>query len=313
MAHPRTFRFGVTAWKASSAAEGRDFVRKAEDFGYSTVFMADHFLDTVLAPMTGICFVAAWSDTLRVGHLVLGNDYKHPAIVAKEAATIDVLSDGRLELGLGAGWQRSDYDALGLAYDPPGTRIERLEEAIAVVKGAWGPGPFSFAGEHYSISAYDGMPTPVQSPHPPIVVGGGGPRLLRLAGREADIVGINPNLRAGAIGADTLRDATADMTAQKIEWVREGAGDRFDDLELQIRYFVAAITDNPRKLGDAIGSNIGMSTDDLLDSGTALVGTVDGCIEMLQQRREQWGVSYIVLGQDTFVAFAPVVAALAGT
>ena len=313
MAHDRKFRFGVTAWNAATAAEGRDFVRKVEDLGYSTVFMADHFLDTVLAPMTGICFVAAWSETLRVGHLVLGNDYKHPAIVAKEAATIDVLSDGRLELGLGAGWQRTDYDALGLAYDSPGTRIERLEEALAVVKGSWGPGPFDFAGEHYTITAYDGLPKPVQSPRPPILVGGGGPRLLRLAGREADIVGINPNLRAGAIGADTLQDAKADVTAQKIGWVREGAGDRFEDLELQIRYFVASVTDNPRKLGDAIAPGFGMTTDELLGSGTALVGTVEGCIETLQARRETWGVSYVVLGQDNFEAFAPVVAALAGT
>jgi probable F420-dependent oxidoreductase len=313
MAHDRKFRFGVTAWKASTSAEGRDFVRKVEDLGYSTIFMADHFLDTVLAPMTGIAFAAAWSEHLRVGHLVLGNDYKHPAIVAKEAATIDVLSDGRLELGLGAGWMRTDYDALGLPYDPPGTRIERLEEALAVVKGSWGPGPLDFSGEHYTITAYDGLPKPTQSPRPPILVGGGGPRLLRLAGREADIVGINPNLRAGAIGADTLQDAVADITAQKIGWVREGAGDRFDDLELQIRYFISSVTDDPRGFGDAIAPSLGMTTDELLTSGTALVGTVGSCIETLQERRETWGVSYIVLGQDNFEAFAPVVAALAGT
>jgi probable F420-dependent oxidoreductase len=214
---------------------------------------------------------------------------------------------------LGAGWQRTDYDALGLAYDSPGTRIERLEEALAVVKGSWGPGPFDFAGEHYTITAYEGLPKPVQSPRPPILVGGGGPRLLRLAGREADIVGINPNLRAGAIGADTLQDAKADVTAQKIGWVREGAGDRFDDLELQIRYFISSITDDPRKLGDAIAPGLGMTTDELLTSGTALVGTAESCIEMLQERRETWGVSYVVLGQDKFEAFAPVVAALAGT
>jgi len=313
MAHPRKFRFGVTAWKAASTSEGRDFVRKVEDLGYSTVFLADHFLDTVLAPMTGIAFAAAWSEHLRVGHLMLGNDYKHPAIVAKEAATIDVLSDGRLELGLGAGWQRTDYDALGLPYDSPGTRIERLAEALAVVKGAWAPGPFDFAGEHYAITAYDGLPKPTQAPRPPIIVGGGGPRLLRLAGREADIVGINPNLRAGAIGADTLQDAVADITAQKIGWVREGAGDRFDDLELQIRYFISSVTDDPRGFGDAIAPSLGMTTDALLGSGTALVGTVERCIEVLQARRETWGVSYVVLGQDNFEAFAPVVAALAGT
>ena len=313
MAHPRKFRFGVQATAGTSSADWRDFVCKVEDLGYSTVFMPDHFIDTVLAPMTAISFAAAFTETLRVGHLVLGNDYKHPAIVAKEAATIDVLSDGRLEFGLGAGWMRTDYDALGLPYDSPGTRIERLAEALAVVKGSWGEGPFDFAGEHYTISGYDGLPKPTQSPRPPILVGGGGPRLLRLAGREADIVGINPNLRAGEIGADALKDALADVTAKKIGWVREGAGDRFDDLELQIRYFIAGITDDPNHLGEAIGSSMGMTADELLTSGTALVGTVDGCVETLQQRRETWGVSYIVLGQDNFEAFAPVVGALAGT
>lgn len=313
MTHPRKFRFGVQAAAGISASDWRDFVRKLEDLGYSTLFMPDHFIETALAPMTAISFAAAFTETLRVGHLVLGNDYKHPAIVAKEAATVDVLSDGRLEFGLGAGWMRTDYDALGLPYDSPGTRIERLAEALAVVKGAWGEGPFDFSGEHYTISGYDGLPKPTQSPRPPILVGGGGPRLLRLAGREADIVGINPNLRAGEIGPDAVKNAAADVTTQKIGWVREGARDRFDDLELQIRYFIAAITDDPQRLGEAIGSSMEMTADELLRSGTALVGTVDGCVETLQQRRETWGVSYIVVGQDNFEAFAPVVAALAGT
>jgi probable F420-dependent oxidoreductase len=313
MAHDRKFRFGVQASGATTGSEWRAFARKVEDLGYSTLFMPDHFIDTPLAPMVGIAFAAEATTTLRVGHLVLGNDYKHPAIVAKEAATIDVLSDGRLELGIGAGWMRTDYDALGLPYDAPGTRIERLEEALAVVQGAWGPGPFDFAGEHYTIAGYDGLPKPVQAPRPPILVGGGGPRLLRLAGREADIVGINPNLSAGAIGPDTLQDAVADMTAQKIGWVREGAGDRFDDLELQIRYFIASVTDNPTRLGDAIAPGLGLTTDELLTSGTALVGSVDACVETLQARRETWGVSYVVFGQDNFEKFAPVVAALAGT
>jgi len=313
MAHPRKFRFGVQASTGTSASEWRDFVRKVEDLGYSTVFMPDHFIDTALAPMTAISFAAAHTERLRVGHLVLGNDYKHPAIVAKEAATIDVLSDGRLEFGLGAGWMRTDYDALGLPYDSPGTRIERLAEALAVVKGAWGEGPFDFAGEHYTISGYDGIPKPTQSPRPPILVGGGGPRLLRLAGREADIVGINPNLRAGEIGPDAVQSALADVTAQKVEWVREGAGDRFDDLELQIRYFMSAVTDDPKGLADALAPGFGITGDEALSSGIALVGTVDGCVETLQQRRETWGVSYIVLGQDNFESFAPVVAALAGT
>ncbi len=313
MAHPRKFRFGVQASGQYSAKEWREFVRKVEDLGYTTLFMPDHFVDTDLAPMVGIAFAAEATTTLRIGHLVLGNDYKHPAVTAKEAATIDVLSDGRLEFGLGAGWMKVDYDALGLDYDRPGVRIDRLEEALAVINGAWGADPFSFSGEHYSITDYQGLPKPVQSPRPPIVIGGGGQRLLGLAGREADIVGINPNLKAGAVGIDTVRDALADMTAQKIQWVRDGAGSRYDDLELQIRYFVAAVTDDAAGFAEAMAPSFGVSADEALDSGVALVGSIDGCAEVLRERREKWDVSYIVLGHDNFEAFAPLVAQLSGT
>jgi probable F420-dependent oxidoreductase len=284
-----------------------------EDLGYSTLFMPDHFIETELAPMPAIAIAAAHTTALRVGMLVLGNDYKHPAVTAKEAATIDVLSDGRLEFGLGAGWMQTDYEALGMPYDPPGVRIERLAEALAVVNGAWGSGACSFAGEHYAITEYDGLPKPAQQPRPPILIGGGGPRILRLAGREADIVGINPNLRKGTIDGDALKTSLAEGTRQKVEWVKEGAGDRFADLELQIRYFLAAITDDPMALADAVAPGFGVSAEDALESGVALAGPAELCIETLQQRREEWGVSYVVLGDDNFEAFAPVVAALAGT
>jgi probable F420-dependent oxidoreductase len=313
MAHARRFRFGVQTSGAGSRREWQEKARKIEALGYSSLYMPDHFLDTVHAPMVGIATAAEATESLRVGTLVLGNDYKHPAVVAKEFASLDVLSGGRVEAGIGAGWQRSDYEALGLPYDSHGTRIERLEEALAILKGAWGPGPFSLAGEHYTIADYDGIPKPVQQPHPPILVGGGGPRLLRLAGREADIVGINPNLRAGQISTDAAQDTVASMTKQKIEWVREGAGDRFDDLELQIRYFLCTITDDRRALADAIAPGFGLDPDEALESGVALVGTVDECCDILERRREEWGVSYAVLGEDQFEAFAPVVARLAGT
>ena len=313
MAHDRKFRFGVQVSSASSAADWRDKARKMEDLGYSTLFMPDHFIETELAPMPAVAIAAAHTTTLRVGMLVLGNDYKHPAVTAKEAATIDVLTDGRLEFGLGAGWMQTDYDALGMEYDRPGVRIDRLDEALAVINGAWGSGAFSFKGEHYAITEYDGLPKPVQQPRPPILIGGGGPRILRLAGREADIVGINPNLRKGAITDDAVKSALAAETLQKVEWIKEGAGDRFDDLELQIRYFVAAITDDPVGLANVVAPGFGISAEDALESGVALAGPAELCIETLQRRREEWGVSYVVLGDDNFEAFAPVVAALAGT
>jgi probable F420-dependent oxidoreductase len=312
MAHDRRFRFGVQATGASSASDWREKARKVEDLGFSTLYTPDHFLDTVLAPMVAITVAATATTTLRVGTLVLGNDYKHPAVVAKEAATLDVLSDGRLELGIGAGWMQTDYDALGISYDSAGVRIERLAEAIAVLKSAWAPGPFSLEGEHYTITEYDGIPKPVQQPLP-LLVGGGGPKLLRLAGREADIVGINPNLRAGAVTADAVQSSVASETKRKVDWVREGAGDRFDDIELQIRYFVCAVTDDARGLAEAMAPGMGLTADDALESGVALVGTVDEICDTLVARREEWGVSYVVVGDDDLDAFGPVVARLAGT
>jgi probable F420-dependent oxidoreductase len=313
MAHDRKFRFGVQTGGATSAQEWVEKARKIEALGYSTLYMPDHFIETPFAPMVGIAIAAEATDTLRVGTLVLGNDYKHPAVLAKEFATLDVLSDGRVEAGVGAGWLKVDYDALGFPYDSPGTRIERLGEALAILKGAWGDGPFSLEGRHYSVRDYDGVPKPVQKPAPPILVGGGGPKLLRLAGREADIVGINPNMRAGEISRDAAHDSVAEMTKQKIEWVREGAGDRFDDLELQIRYFMTSITEDRRALADAVAPGFGLEPDVALESGMALVGTVDECCDLLVRRRDQWGVSYVVLGDDQYEVFAPVVDRLAGT
>jgi probable F420-dependent oxidoreductase len=312
MGSDHKFRFGVQVGGAYGASEWSELARKVEDLGYSTLYMPDHFIDTELAPMVGISFVAAATTTLRVGMLVLGNDYKHPAVTAKEAATLDVLSDGRLEFGLGAGWQKTDYEGLGLPYDPPGVRIDRLAEALTIVKQAWGDSPFDHNGVHYTIRSYNGLPKPVQRPRPPILVGGGGPRLLRLAGREADIVGINPNLRAGSITSDAVQSSLAAQTRQKVGWVREGAGDRFDDLELQIRYFVAAITDDALALAEAMAPGFGIAPDVALSSGVALVGTVDEVCDTLERRREEWGVSCVVLGGDTYEAFAPVVARLAG-
>lgn len=309
----RPFRFGVQVGDAASDEDWREKARRVEALGYSTLFMPDHFVDTRLAPLPALAMAAAVTDTLRIGSLVFGNDYKHPAVLAKEAATIDLLSDGRLELGLGAGWMEADYRALGLPYDPAGVRIERLAEAVQVVKGCFGPGPFTFEGEHYSLRDYDGTPKPVQQPGPPLLIGGGGRKVLTLAGREADIVGINLNLRAGAITADAALDATAVMTRQKVEWVREGAGDRFDEVELQIRCFLCSVTDDRQAFAEAVAPGFGVSPDEVLEAGPVLVGTLDEMEEQLLRRREEWGVSYVVVGDDVFEALAPLVARLAGT
>ena len=311
MAKP--FRFGVHVSDAPDGAAWRELARRIETLGFSTLFMPDHFIDTRFAPMVALAMAAEATTTLRVGALVLDNDYKHPAIVAKETATIDLISDGRTELGIGAGWMRVDYDALGLPYDSAGVRITRLEEALAVIKGCWADGAFSYAGEHYTITDYDATPKPIQRPGPPILIGGGGRKVLTLAGREADIVGINPNLKAGELSGDQAADTVAAQTERKIGWIRDGAGDRFDDIELQIRYFFAAITDDRDALAAAAAPGFGVSAEEALGSGVALLGTIDEMCDTLVERRERWGVSYIVIGDDIFEAFAPVVARLAGT
>jgi probable F420-dependent oxidoreductase len=297
---------------AQSGAAWREKALTIEGLGYSTFFMPDHFIDTRLAPMVGLAMAAEATTTLRVGALVFDNDYKHPAILAKEIATIDLLSEGRTELGIGAGWMRVDYDALGLAYDAAGVRIARLEEALAVIKGCFADGPFSYSGAHYTIAEYDGIPKPVQQPLP-IMIGGGGRKVLTLAGREADIVGINPNLRAGELSSDQAADTVAGATERKIGWIKEGAGDRFDDIELQIRYFFAAVTDDRQSLAEAAAPAFGVTAEEALGSGVALLGTVDQICETLLERREHWGVSYIVIGDDQIDAFAPVVERLAGS
>lgn len=308
--HP--FRFGVQMSEATSGAEWAEKARRIEGNGFSTLFMPDHFDDTMLAPMPAIAMAAAATQTLRVGTLVLGNDYKHPAVVAKEAATIDLLSDGRLELGIGAGWMIADYEEIGWEYDRPGVRIERLEEAVVVIKGAWAPGAFSFAGEHYTITDYDATPEPAQKPHPPLLIGGGGKRVLSLAAREADIVGVNPNLAAGAATPEVAKTALAKETADKIGWIKEAAGDRFDDIELQVRYFVAAVTDDRVGFAEMIAGPVGISAEDALASGLALVGTEDEIVETCLQRREEYGFTYIVVGEGEIDSFAPIVERLAG-
>jgi probable F420-dependent oxidoreductase len=310
MAHK--FRFGVQV-SGEAGVDWRDQAGRIEDLGYSTLYMPDHFIDTRLAPMPAMAIAAAHTTTLRVGALVFDNDYKHPAILAKEIATIDELSGGRCELGIGAGWMKTDYEALGIPYDSAGVRIERLDEALQVIKGCWADGPFSFDAGHYRIRDYDAIPKPVQKPRPPILIGGGGPKVLRLAGREADIVGINPNLRAGAVTTDAAASASQAETVKKLGWIKEGAGERFADIELQIRYFVCAITDDAMGLAAAVAPGFDSTPEEVLGSGAALIGTIPEMIDQLVARRESWGVTNIVVGGDNFVDFAPVVAALAGT
>jgi probable F420-dependent oxidoreductase len=306
----RPFRFSVT----SKTAEPGAFVeeaRRAEDLGYSTLAIADH-LGSQFAPMVGLMAAADATTSLRLMTLVLSNDYRHPVLVAKEAATLDQLSGGRLELGIGAGWMRSDYDAAGLRLDGAGTRIERLAEAVAVLKGLFANETFSFAGNHYNISEMTGTPSPHQHPHPPLLLAGGGRKVLGLAGREADIVGVNPGLGAGVIDNRVGVSATPSATDEKVAWLRESAGDRFDSIELHTRVHLAAISHDRDGLAEALAPGLGLTPEEALDTPHALFGSVAECIESVTKWRERWGISYIGLSIDAMDAMAPVVAALAG-
>jgi probable F420-dependent oxidoreductase len=312
MARLRPFRFAAQVSGATSAAAWADAARKAEDLGYSTLTMPDHFGEQ-LAPVPALMAAAAATTILRIGTLVFCNDYRHPLVLAKEAATLDLLSDGRLELGLGAGWMRSDYETSGIVYDPPSVRVDRFEEAVSVVKGLFAEGPFSFSGRHYSITAHDGAPAPVQRPHPPIIIGGGGRRVLSIAGREADIVSVNPDLRSGEAGPEVAPNATPDATTRKLSWVREAAGDRFDDIELNVLIGFCLISDDAASVGEAMAPAFGVTAEDALHAPICLVGTVDAMVEELQRRREEWGFSYIGFESASWETMAPVVSRLAGT
>lgn len=314
MPHDRKFRFGVMAPRAESRARYRDGARKWEDLGYSTLFVPDHFVDHPLAPIPAMAMVAEATRQLRVGSLVLGNDYKHPVVLAREAATLDLLSDGRLELGVGAGWMTVDYEKAGMPLDPPGARVDRLAESLTVLKGLFADGPFSFHGDHYQITDLDGAPKPVQRPGPPILVGGGGKRVLSLAAREADIVGINANLRRGeAQHPDAAQSLSAAATDQKLDWVRAAAGTRFADLEIQQYAGFVFFTDDRQSLAEAMAPAFDVTPDVALETPIAIVGTEDQMVDDLVARRERWQMSYIVVDDAVAEQFAPVVARLAGT
>ena len=230
MAKP--FRFGIQASNAPDGAAWAALARKAEDLGFSTLHLPDHFGDQ-LAPVPAMMAAAAATTKLKVGTLVFDNDYKHPVVLAKEIATIDLLSGGRTEFGLGAGWMAVDYQQSGIPYDPPKVRVDRFLEGLTIIKGLLAGETVSFQGEHYTITAQPGLPKPVQSPRPPVLIGGGGKRMLSIAAREADIVGVNPQVPNGAIDEAAAADSTGEAFDRKVAWVREAAGDRIECFELQ--------------------------------------------------------------------------------
>ena len=298
--------------RAPNAKAWKDKARQVETLGYAALYLPDHFTDQ-LGPIAALMAAADATTRLRVGSLVFDNDYRHPVVLAKEAATLDVLSDGRFDLGLGAGWMATDYEQAGIPYDSPGTRISRMKEGLKIIKGMFAGEPFTFSGEHYQVKGIQGSPRPVQKPHPPILLGGGGHRMLNLAAREADIVNVNFDLREGQVNRDLVRTGLAEATDEKLRWIREAAGDRLDRIELSVTIFLANITDDRESVATVMAAGVGAEPKDILAMPHFLIGTVDEVVDDLQRRRERYGISYVIVPGEADEAFAPVVARLAGT
>ncbi len=306
----RPFRFGIQASNATTRTEWVSLAQRTEGHGYSVLTMPDHFGDQ-LAPVPAMTTALDVTSDLRVCALVFDNDYKHPVVLAKELATMDVLSDGRVEIGLGAGWMISDYEQLGIPYDTPGVRIDRFLEGLSIIKQCMQPEAFSHSGTHYTITGYNGLPKPVQAKMP-VLIGGGGKRVLGIAAREADIVGINPSMHTGVVGPETFAHMSHDAVDEKIAIVRAAAGDRIDDIELNIRAFLVNVTDDGAGARERLAGMLGVDTSMLLTSPFALIGSPSELVERLLERRERWGFSYVIVGAEDVDKFAPVVAALAG-
>jgi probable F420-dependent oxidoreductase len=311
----KPFHFLAEARAIATGPELAEQARQAEAIGYHALVIPDHLIPQ-FAPIPGLAWIAAATEKLRIASFVHNNDLRHPAVLAQDLATLDVLSGGRLDVAIGAGWNKPEYDAIGLPFDPTPIRQARLIEAVAVLKGAFGPSPFSFTGEHYTITELDGQPKPLQQPHPPFLIGGGGRKTLELAGREAQIVGLAPRILPGQ--RSDPNSLTMAATAEKIEWVRGVAGDRFDELELNIYPSTTgvSVTDNPlaeaRDLAAALAGRtaIDVTAEELLDSPQIFINSLDGFEAKFQRLRDELGISSIMVGE--MGPLDPIVERLAG-
>ncbi|MEM7078340.1 MAG: TIGR03621 family F420-dependent LLM class oxidoreductase [Pseudomonadota bacterium] len=321
---PKPFRFAVQSFNAGSAAEWTERARRVEDLGYSALHVADHILGPGpalershhpvqnLAAVPAMCFAAAATSSLRIGCRVFCIDYRQPVMLIKEALTIDLLSEGRLELGLGAGWLADEYAALGIPMDSPGRRIARLGNAIDAFRAFASGGDIEISNDDVTWREFTGVPAGRDGRLPPLMIGGGAPKILGLAGREADIVSLNFNNRSGQIGPDGVSLSTAEATAQKVGWIKDGAGARFDDLEIEIGAYFTVVTDTPDPVLAQFGGAFGLSPEEMADHPHGLIGSVRQIVDILQERRDRFGISYVTVSDPNLEAFAPVVAALAG-
>jgi probable F420-dependent oxidoreductase len=295
-----------------TAATWRALCREIEQLGYAGISVSDHF-GAQFAPVVAMAAAASVTERVTLGFNVLANDFRHPAMLAKELATLDVLSDGRVLAGLGAGWMHADYADTGLVFDKASVRIDRLVEAVTVLRGLWRGEPFSFTGEHYRIDGLVNRPLPVQQGGPPLLLGGGAKRMLTTAGALADVVGIALDNRSGVSGAPAASaSSTAASTLDKLGWIRAGASAAGRAVPpISVRVLTVQITDDRRRAATELGRPLGLDATELLDSPHALVGTVAQIVDDLRDRHARFGFDRYVISQTAVHDLAPVVATLA--
>ncbi|MEE2682781.1 MAG: TIGR03621 family F420-dependent LLM class oxidoreductase [Actinomycetota bacterium] len=321
MTHP--FRFGLQSYSSESPEAWREMAKKAESLGFSSFHLADHYIgegpalqaanhpEQNLAAIPAMMVAAEATDSIRIGCRVLCCDYHQPVVLAKEVATIDWFSGGRLELGLGAGWVQSEYEAMGIPMLSPGRRIDRMVETLDLIRQHYGAGQIEIQGDHVQASGFNGVPT--TGAVPPVMIGGGSKRVLGIAGREADIVSINFNNSAGKIGPEGVGSGTNAGTLQKIQWIKDGAGERFQDLEIEIAAYFTVVTDHVDAVCGEFAKLFGLSADEIQNHPHCLIGPVDHIIDSIRQRREEYGINYVTFGGAVMDDVAPVVEALAGS
>lgn len=319
----RPFRFGVQSYSAKSPADWRQQAQRAESLGYSAFHLADHVIGPGpalaatnhpvqdVAAIPAMAVAAEATETIRIGCRVLCTDYRNPVILAKELATIDFFSGGRLEIGLGAGWLGGEYEAIGMPFDPPGVRIDRMVETIAVLRACFADGLTDVTGDHVHAVGFEGVPKP-PSGQPPLMIGGGARRVLGIAGAEADIVSLNFDNASGKIGPAGVASSTATETTRKLDWIRAGAGDRYDELEIEIGGYFTVVTDDRAGTLEKMGPMLGLEPEELGRCPHALIGSVDAICDQLEERRAEFGISYVTVGSGVATMFAPVVERLAG-
>lgn len=280
--------------------------KELENMGYSTLFVPDHFHEGY-GPISAMAAAAVTTTELKLAAAVMAVDFRHPAVLARELASIDLLSSGRIEVGLGAGYQIEDYELTGIPMDRPGARVDKLIEYVTVLKGLFAPGSFSFKGEYYEIRSLDGTPKPFEGKCPPFFLAGGGKRLLTFAAVNADIVGVNPTMPSSERKAETAANAAPASIDEKIAWVRAASGKRFPDIAIHAWLRFARVTDNAFAEAERLSGLFQVDAEDVLSSPIVLMGTTEQIVEQLHVRRERWGYSYFTVQQAVAREFAPVV------